>query len=319
MLTTNADRGNVCCLASVNVEYFDEWKDVPEFIGDWADFLDNVLTDFIKRTEGNPHLERFRKGAIDERAIGLGVMGFHSLLQRKSIPFESAIAKGLNNEVFKHIKDAMDAHQDKVNDPCPMSRRTGSRRRNVHTTATAPTMSISTLANVTSSGIEPWLTNAFTKKVKQGAFPIRNKYLRALIDGLDKPTEWKEEQWKHIVNNRGSVQGLEWMSLWDKDVFKTAFEINQQWVIQHAADRVPYITQGQSLNLFVPGGSNVQLISDLHMTAWQKGLKGLYYLRSTAVNMASTEASGRKAIEVPGATRGQTLEDMNQDTCLGCS
>jgi len=317
-LATDADRGNVCCLASVNAEYYDEWKNVPEFIGDWSDFLDNVLTDFLKKTEGNARLERFRIGAIDERAIGLGVMGFHSLLQKRHIPFESAIAKGLNIELFRHISDTSNAHQLMISTPCPLSKRVGSTKRNVHQTAVAPTMSISTLANVTSSGIEPWLTNAFTKKVKQGAFPIKNKYLKTLIGSQGKSTEWEEEQWKSIVANNGSVQHLDWMSDWDKDVFKTAFEIDQNWVILHASDRVQYITQGQSLNLFIPGGSNVQLISDLHMSAWRKGLKGLYYLRSTAVDMASTEANSRKKIDVAGTT-AQTIDEMNQDTCLGCS
>jgi len=317
-LATSPDRGNVCCLTSVNAEYYDEWKTIPEFIGDWADFLDNVLTDFLKKTEGNTNLERFRKGAIDERAIGLGVMGFHSLLQKRNIPFESAIAKGLNIELFKYIAETSDMHQLAIGQPCPLAVRTGSVRRNVHQTAVAPTMSISTLANVTSSGIEPWLTNAFTKKVKQGAFPIRNKYLKQLIINQEKSTEWVETQWKSIVANNGSVQQLDWMTDWDKDVFKTAFEIDQNWVILHASDRVQYITQGQSLNLFIPGGSNVQLISDLHMSAWGKGLKGLYYLRSTAVDMASTEANSRKKIDV-AATTAQTIDEMNQDTCLGCS
>jgi len=313
LLPTSPEKGNVCCLSSVNLEYYDEWKNNKQFIKDIVDFLDNVLQSFIDRTKDNRRFDRFRRGAEDERAIGLGVMGWHSLLQKKHIPFESAVAKGLNIEIFKFINNTIEEHQLELNDPCPMAKRVGSHKRNISTMAVAPTMSIATLANVTSSGIEPWLTNAFTKKVKQGAFAIRNKYLNEIIEAQDKPSVWKEEQWKSIILNDGSVQHLEWMDNWTKDVFKTAFELDQQWLIQHAADRTPFISQGQSLNVFIKGGANTQYINDIHMAAWKKGVKSLYYLRSTAIVMASTESNDRKKIDVT------SIEDMNQDTCLGCA
>jgi ribonucleoside-diphosphate reductase alpha chain len=196
-----------------------------------------------------------------------------------------------------------------------MSQRLRTNKRNIHLTAIAPTMSISSLCNVTSSGIEPWITNAFTKKVKQGSFAIKNKYLDNVISdyyiknqyNLPSPMSlWTEEQWSSIKKNNGSVQHLEWMDEYTKSVFKTAFEIDQRWIIELASDRQPFIDQAQSINLFIPGGSHVQLISDLHILAWKKRIKSLYYLRSTAVNRASTASNDRKQIEV------------EPDECLAC-
>ena len=321
MLTTDKDRGNICALASVNAEYYNEWKNIPEFIPDWNDFLDNALQSFLDKTVENKHLQRFRRGAEDERSTGLGVMGFHSLLQKKNIPFESSIAKSLNIELFKHIKDKIDIHQENINTPCPMALRTGSRKRNIHSTSIAPTMSISTLVNVASSGIEPWLSNSFTKKVKQGAFPIRNKYLNIIIEEQSKrqhsQVSWSIDQWKSIKENNGSVQHLDWMSEWNKDVFKTAFELDQKWLLQHAADRTPFISQGQSLNIFIPGDSEAQYISDIHILAWRLGIKSLYYLRSTAVNMASTSSNERQKINTQSDK--DLFDEFNKDSCLGCS
>ena len=325
-LRTDDDHSGVCCLASINLEYWDEYQEnFDQFIADCTDYLDNVLQDFIDKTEGLAGFERARAGAIDERSIGLGVMGFHSLLQSRMIPWESAMAKGLNLNIFKKIKRSADIHNVEVDSPCPMAERVGTNRRNIHITAIAPTMSISSLSNVTSSGIEPLVANAFTKKVKQGSFPIRNKYLAKIMEAywdVEKFNydyealigyDWIAEQWTSIKKANGSVQHLEWLSDSNKEVFKTAFEINQRWVIEFAGDRQPEIDQAQSVNIFVPGGSNVQYISDLHILAWRKGVKSLYYLRSLAINRASTDNTTRKVIEEV------TMEELTSDSCIGCA
>jgi ribonucleoside-diphosphate reductase alpha chain len=310
VLRTDEKHSGVCCLGSINLEYWEEYQNCfDQFIADCTDYLDNILQDFIDRTEGLPGFERARAGAIDERSIGLGVMGFHSLLQSKMIPWESPMAKGLNLRVFKQIKDSADLH-NRVSDyfACPMSLRSseGTYKRNTHITAIAPTMSISSLCGVTSSGVEPWVTNAFTKKVSQGSFAVVNKYLDSIImtHGYGLVTgneiwkaEWIKEQWASIKKNNGSVQHLDWMDENTKAVFKTAFEIDQRWIIEFAGDRQPFIDQSQSINLFILGNSHVQYISDLHILAWKRKLKSLYYLRSSAVNTASTTSTERKQIE----------------------
>lgn len=317
-LYTAPDYTAVCCLASVNDEYWDEWKVDEKFLPDCVDFLDNVLTDFINRTEHMEGFENSRRSAINERSVALGQMGWHSLLQSKLIPWESPMAKGLNIQIAKHIREAVDAHQATLSKDslCPLSKKSGTHRRNVHTLGIAPTMSISTLCNLTSSGIEPNLTNAYTKKVKQGSFAVTNKYLAKVIiansthySGCTNPDPdaWITEQWASIKKNNGSVQHLDWMTQDIKDVFKTAFEIDQRWVVEFAGDRQEFIDQAQSVNLFVPGGSSAQYISDLHILAWKSKLKSLYYLRSTAINRASTASNERKTI------------DIQPDECLSCT
>ena len=331
-LRTDNDHSGVCCLGSVNLEYYDEWKDNELFIADCCDFLDNVLQDFIDRTEGLPGFERARAGAIDERSIGLGVMGFHSYLQSKMIPWETPMAKSLNTQIFTHIKTKADYHNENCGTICPMSERMEEGalfKRNIHVTAIAPTMSISSLCNVTSSGVEPWVANAFTKKVNQGSFPITNKYLaKVILDYADSQYQarmigdiditeangWIQAQWASIKKHNGSVQHLDWMDDWTKLVFKTAFEIDQKWVVEFAGDRQPMIDQAQSINLFIPGDSHVQYISDLHILAWKKKVKSLYYLRSNAVNRASTESNERKQIQV----KETTMDELTSDSCIGC-
>ena len=331
-LRTDDEHSGVCCLGSVNAEYYDEWKDHPTFIEDCTDFLDNVLQSFIDiaKTYTEPlkkiAFARVIKGAEDERSIGLGVMGFHSYLQKKNIPWETPMAKAFNIELFTNIQSKADAHNTAVNSPCPMAVRTGSKKRNIHITAVAPTMTISSLCDITSSGIEPWITNAFTKDVNQGSFAITNKYLHRVIEKFANSAEgevvgmkthtnkhdWIDAQWTSIKKNNGSVQHLDWMDDWTKDVFKTAFEIDQKWVIELAGDRATLIDQAQSLNLFIVGGSKVQMIGDLHILAWKKGVKSLYYFRSMALDRASTSSTDRKAIQ-------KTEEvDMMSDTCIGC-
>ena len=327
-LRTDETHNGVCCLGSINLEFWDEYQvdDIFDlFIADVTDYLDNILQSFIDLTgELTDPLEkmgyeRARNGAIDERSIGLGVMGLHSLFQSKMIPWESPMAKGLNLKIFKRIKESADKHNNVTVDlACPMSLRSsedGQYKRNIHVTAIAPTMSISSLCNVASSGVEPWVTNAFTKKVQQGSFAITNKFLDAYIHEkcheLMHHITWIDEQWASIKKHDGSVQHLDWMPQEIKDVFKTAFEIDQKWVIELAGDRQPFVDQAQSINLFIPGNSHVQYIADLHVLAWKKKLKSLYYLRSSAVNKASTASNDRKVI--------QTQEDLMSDACVGCT
>lgn len=317
-LRTDDNYSGVCCLGSINLEYWDEYQDCfDQFIADCSDYLDNVLQDFIDKTEGFVGFERARAGAMDSRDLGLGVMGFHSLLQSKMIPFESPMAKGLNLKIFRQIKESADRHNELgTNRMSYLATRHNSLKRNIHITAIAPTMSISSLCGVTSSGIEPWITNAFTKKIKQGSFAIKNKYLDKYL--LEKAkeysnsTEWLQEQWDSIKKNNGSVQHLSWMSQDIKDVFKTAFEISQLYILHLAGDRQKFIDQAQSLNLFVEAGASVQYISDLHILAWKVGIKSLYYMRSTAGVSASTISGERKQINTKEI-------DMMSDTCLGCA
>lgn len=325
-LRTDDQHTGVCCLGSVNLEYYDEWKDDELFLADCSDFLDNILQDFINRTLDKPGFEKSRRSAIDERSIGLGVMGLHSLFQKRNIPWETPMAKGLNREVFNHIKTRCDEHNiSSATTVCHMAQRNGSTKRNIHVTAIAPTMSISNLCNLASGGIEPWVTNAFTKKLKQGSFPVRNKFLAKFISDYAKrhgltavsmdSSDWIAAQWASIMKYNGSVQHLDWMDDWTKDVFKTAFEMDQAWLIEFAGDRAPLIDQGQSLNLFIPGGSHVQTISDIHILAWKRGVKTLYYLRSSAVNRGNTSSNERKHIQ----PQEVSMETLTSDTCIGCA
>jgi ribonucleoside-diphosphate reductase alpha chain len=332
-LHTSPTKTNVCCLASLNLEYWDEYKDIiDQVVADCTDFLDNVLQDFIDRTKDRVGFENARAAAIEERALGLGVMGLHSLLQSNNTPFESPMSKGLNQQIFKAIRESSDRHQEqlvgiefgKEDVQCPLSVQTNTARRNIVTLAVAPTMSISNLCNLASSGVEPWISNAFSKKLKQGTFPIRNKHLDQVIRNyaanLPNDTSYDymntiEQQWESIKKHNGSVQHLDWMDDWTKDVFKTAFEIKQDVIIDLAGDRSEFIDQGQSINLFIPGNSHVQYISDLHILAWKKGLKSLYYLRSTNPSKASTDSKDRKHINI----NTMSIDEMSVDTCPSCT
>lgn len=308
-LRTDETHSGVCCLGSINLEYWDEYStpDIfDQFIADCSDFLDNVLQVFIDKTKDLPGFQRARNGAIDERSIGLGVMGDHSLLQSKLIPIESPMAKALNIKIHKAIAES--AHKHNISSKtsiCPMAQRSGTTKRNIHVTAIAPTMSISNLCNMTSSGIEPWLTNHFVVDLKQGSFTVTNKYLVQYIINYatehDLTETWIYAQWKDISKHQGSVQQLPWMDPYIKSVFKTAYEIDQAWLIERASDRQQYVDQAQSLNLFIPGNSHVNYIADLHILAWKKKVKSLYYLRSTAVNRASAEIKTREAINISDA------------------
>lgn len=286
VLHTAPDYSNVCILSSINLEYYDEFSEdrkvYEQFIEDVHRFLDNVLEGFIRDAGNIKGFEKVVKAAKYERSIGVGTMGLHYLFQKKGIPFDSLSAKYLNIQIFKEVRELLEQSNIKLAEEKganPLSKKHNINRRNTHMLALAPTASISTLCNRTSPGIEPVITNVFTHKIDNGAYIIKNRYLEKLLEEKDKNTE---EVWASILANGGSVQHLDFLTNNEKEVFKTAFEINQQKLIDLAADRQKYIDQNQSLNLFLKPGVNIEYIYDLHMFAWQQGIKGFYYIRSDA-------------------------------------
>jgi len=281
-LATDNERTAVCCLSSVNLEYFDDWKQHPAFIPDIIRMLDNVLTSFIDKAP--PQLYKAKFSAMRERSLGLGAMGFHAYLQKNNIPFESASATGANLKMFSHIKEQAVETTRKLavtKGACPDD--DSCRVRNAHLLAIAPNASSSIICGNTSPSIEPFRANAFNQKTKSGSNLHQNKFLKEVLKQYENDTE---ETWKSIVTNKGSVQHLNFLSEWEKDVFKTAVEINQAWLIDHAAHRQEYICQSQSLNLFFPPDVNKADLHNVHMLAWARNLKTLYYLRSEAISRA---------------------------------
>jgi ribonucleoside-diphosphate reductase alpha chain len=282
-LVTAKDRSAVCCLSSLNLEYFDEWKDTT-IVEDCITFLDNVLQYFIDHA---PHqLKNAIHGARQERSLGLGAMGFHSYLQRKKVSFESVVAKSLNNKIFKLIKEKAVAQSEKLaieRGEYPDGLGTG--RRNAHLLAIAPNSNSSIILD-TSPSIEPWVANAFTHRTRAGTFLTKNKYLDQLLLSKKLSETQYEEVWQSIIIHEGSVQHLDLLTDQEKQIFKTAFEIDQQWIISHAGDRQVHICQGQSTNLFFPSGSSKSYVNACHLQAWKQGLKSVYYLRTTAGTQA---------------------------------
>lgn len=304
-LATDERRTAVCCLSSVNLERYDEWKHDENFVGRWVRFLDNVLDFFITHAPAEMH--RAAYSAMRERAIGLGAMGFHSLLQSKMIPWESPMAVGLNHTVFNHIKDKAEEASYALaieRGEAPDMRGTG--RRNSHLLAVAPNANSGLICG-TSPSIEPMRSNAFTQRTRAGAHLVKNPLLASLLKTLGKDTD---EVWQSIILNKGSVQHLEFLGDWEKEVFKTGPELDQRWVVQHAADRQKYICQGQSVNLYFPFGADRKYVNEVHLMAYQKGLKGLYYLRTDA-GFTGDKVSVK-------ATRA-ALKDFNaEEECLAC-
>jgi len=281
-LPTAEDRTAVCCLSSVNLETYDEWKNDKLFISDIVRFLDNVLTNFIENAP--EHVFRAKFSATQERSIGLGAMGFHAYLQKCGIPFESALAKAKNLSIFKYIKSEAIAESKRLavkRGEAPDMEGTG--MRNAHLLAIAPNASSSIICGTTSPSIEPYRANAYVQKTMSGSFLVKNKHLEKLLEtkGIN-----NDKTWTSILANRGSVLHIKDLSDYEKDIFKTSIEINQQWIIEHAADRQEFICQGQSLNVFVPADVNIKELHDIHMLAWKKKLKTLYYCRSEAIKRA---------------------------------
>jgi ribonucleoside-diphosphate reductase alpha chain len=304
------ERTAVCCLSSVNAETFLEWRDHPTFIEDVMRFLDNVLEDFIVRAP--PEMKHAVYAARRERSVGLGLMGFHTFLQAQNVPFESAMAKSWNMRLFKTLRRQCDAASRKLaaeRGPCPDAAERGVMERFSHKLAIAPTASISIICGGTSAGIEPIPANIYSHKTLSGTFAVKNPYLERL---LDEKGQNNVETWDTILQNEGSVQHLDFLSQDEKDVYKTAFEIDQRWVVELAADRTPDICQSQSVNLFLPGDVDKWDLHMLHWQAWERGCKSLYYLRSKSVQRAS-HAGGEELAAIVHA-EGKT----DYEECLAC-
>jgi len=312
------DRTAVCCLSSLNCETFEEWQDHPTFIEDIMRFLDNVLTDFIAKAPDS--MKRAKYAAMRERSVGLGVMGFHSFLQGKMIPMESVMAKVWNRKMFQHIKRQADDASIKLaheRGPCPDAADYGIMERFSNKMAIAPTASISIICGGASPGIEPNAANAYTHKTLSGSFAVKNPHFEKLLQtkGLD-----NEDIWSSIYTNEGSVQHLDFLSQDEKDVFKTAFELDQRWLIEHAADRTPFICQAQSLNVFLPANVHKRDLHMIHFEAWKKGVKSLYYCRSKSIQRAESGASWQRAKDSALQPQQMTLseEPKKYEECLAC-
>src|SRR5665213_3264520 len=277
-------RTAVCCLSSLNLETWFEWKDHPLFIEDVMRFLDNVLQDFIDRApEG---MERAKYAAMRERSVGLGVMGFHSFLQSQNVPFESVIAQVWNKRMFAHIRGQADSASRMLAEergPCPDAAEYGVMERFSHKMAIAPTASISIIAGNSSPGIEPIAANVFLQKTLSGSFSVRNRHLQILLaeKGQD-----NDEVWSSITLTKGSVQHLDFLTEQEKAVYKTAFELDQRWIVEHAADRAAFICQSQSVNVFLPANVSKRDLHQIHFMAWKRGVKSLYYCRSLSIQRA---------------------------------
>ena len=305
-LATTEDRTAVCCLSSVNLEEYNEWSNDPNFIPDLVRMLDNVLEHFIKKAP--TELWKAAFSAEQERSIGLGAMGFHAYLQRQNIPFESPMAKGRNLSMFRHIKEeAEKATRQLAKERGEAPDAVGTGVRNCHLLAIAPNASSSIICGNTSPSIEPYRANAFSQKTKSGTSLQKNEYLESILQDINQDTD---EVWKSIVTKGGSIQHLDFLDEWTKDVFKTAVEIDQRWVIELAADRQKFICQSQSLNVFFPSNVSKQELHAIHMQAWKGKVKTLYYLRSEAYKRAETISD-----EV---LRQRIFESIDETACLAC-
>jgi len=305
------DRTAVCCLSSLNIETWDQWNEVPGFVEDVLRMLDNVLTDFIDTAPDS--MARAKYSAMRERSVGLGVMGFHSFLQSKGIPMESAMAKSWNLRLFKKIRREADAASyilAEERGACPDAQERGMKARFSHKIAIAPTASISIICGGTSACVEPIPANVYTHKTLSGAFSVRNPYLQELLASKGKDTP---ETWASIVEQEGSVQHLDCLSDDEKSVYRTAFEIDQRWVIELAADRTPFICQSQSLNLYLPADIDKWDLHMLHWTAWERGIKSLYYCRSKSISRAGFAGQ----LEKKGAKAAQ-VSKTDYEECLAC-
>lgn len=322
-LPTSEDRTAVCCLSSLNLETYDQWKDNKEFIEDVMRFLDNVIQDFIDKAP--PEMSKAVYSATRERSVGLGVMGFHSYLQSKGIPFESALAKSFNLRVFRGIHSAVELADTVLAEergPCPDAKHANEFRRFSNKTAIAPTASISIICGGTSACIEPIPANIFSHKTLSGSFVVKNKYLDEIIKEhfFLQGHQWGDEVslgdncWNSILEKGGSVQHLDWMPQDKKDVFKTAFEIDQRWLLEFAADRTPFIDQSQSLNLYIPADTNKWDLFMLHYKAWESGVKSLYYLRSKSLARAGF-AGG---VEADNILDAPVVAVTDYEECLSC-
>ncbi len=306
------DRTAVCCLSSLNLETYDEWKNEPDFINDVMRFLDNVLTDFINRAPNS--FKDAKYAAMRERSVGLGVMGFHSFLQKNSIPLESVMSKSWNNKIFKHIQNKVDEASRTLSEEkgsCPDAEEYGVKERFSNKTAIAPTASISIICGGASPGVEPIAANSYTHKTLSGSYNVRNRYLTKVLEKYGKNDE---ETWSGITTNQGSVEHLDFLTKNEKDVFKTAFELDQRWIVELGADRTPYISQAQSINIFLPADIHKRDLHQIHFQAWKKGLKSLYYCRSKSIQRAENVNNNLST----NVTKNESNENKDYEECLSC-
>jgi ribonucleoside-diphosphate reductase alpha chain len=309
-------RTAVCCLSSLNLETWFEWHKDEQFIEDVMRFLDNVLQDFIDKAPDS--MERAKYAAARERSVGLGVMGFHSFLQDQNIPYESVMAKVWNMRFFKHIRGQADAASVKLaheRGACPDAEEYGIMERFSYKMAIAPTASISIIAGNTSPGIEPIAANVFLQKTLSGSFTVRNRPLQKLLEKYGRDDD---ETWSSITLTKGSVQHLDFLTQHEKDVYKTALELDQRWSIEHAADRAPYICQSQSINLFIPADVNKRDLHQIHYQAWKKGVKSLYYCRSLSIQRADNVSEKAVRPEEHANAPSAPPATTNYEECLAC-
>ncbi len=322
-------RTAVCCLSSLNLETWFEWKDQAQFIPDVMRFLDNVLQSFIDTAPDS--MARAKYSAMRERSVGLGVMGYHSFLQAMNVPFESVVAKVWNTRMFKHIRAQADAASRQLAEergPCPDAAEYGFMERFSNKIAIAPTASISIICGGASPGIEPIAANVYNHKTLSGSFIVRNPYLKKVLAKHDRDDD---DTWTTITVNKGSVQHLDFLSEQEKATFKTAFELDQRWVVEHAADRTPYICQSQSVNLFLPANVHKRDLHQIHMTAWKKGVKSLYYCRSLSIQRADAisekvapqvalgaVAPANDQASLPLVAAAVPVANNNYEECLAC-
>ncbi len=314
-------RTAVCCLSSLNLEKYDQWHDNSDFVLDVMRFLDNVMEDFIVRAPET--MDSAKYSAFRERSVGLGVMGFHSFLQKKGIPFESVMAKVWNKRIFSSIKEQAD-NSSKIlaeeKGSCPDASDYGVKERFSNKIAIAPTASISIICGGSSPGVEPIATNSFNQKTLSGSFNVRNPQLRQVLAKKGKDTE---DVWSSITTQNGSVQHLDFLDESEKSIFKTAFEIDQRYVIELAGDRTSYVCQAQSLNIFLKPDIHKRDLHNIHFSAWKKGIKSLYYLRSMSLQRAEVVTQNKNNVKVPVTgkiNQNEKPQDNTQDyeECLSC-
>ena len=315
ILPTNVDRTAVCCLSSVNLEHYDAWSKDPQFLKDTAEMLDNVLQHFIDNAPAG--VERAKFSATRERSIGVGALGFHAYLQKKNIAFEGALAKSANMRMFKLIRERLNVANLELGTErgeAPDAKGTG--QRFSHVMAIAPNASSSIIMGNTSPSIEPWRANAYRQDTLSGSFLNKNKYLQVVIEEeCSKSNKTPDEIWSSIIANDGSVQHLNFLDAYTKDVFKTAMEIDQRWVIEHAADRQKFIDQAQSLNLFFRPHVNIKYLHAVHFMAWKHGVKTLYYCRSEKVGKADKVSNRIERNIIKEIDLGAIIEG---EECLAC-
>jgi ribonucleoside-diphosphate reductase alpha chain len=316
ILPTNEKRTAVCCLSSLNLEYYDDWKDDKLFLKDVAEMLDNVLQYFIDNAPST--IKRAKYSAMRERSIGIGALGWHAYLQRNNLPWESPMAVGRNKQIFKTIREKLDvANKELGSERGEAPDAVGTGNRFSHLMAIAPNASSSILMGNTSPSIEPYRANAYRQDTLSGSHLNKNRWLDVIIQKVSAEHKegWADDIWSSIIANDGSVQHLDWMDEWTKDVFKTSMEIDQRWVVQHAADRQEYIDQAQSLNVFFRPDSNIKYIHAVHFMAWKQKLKTMYYCRSDKIAKAD-KVSKRIEREIIKEINLHDLAEGNE--CLAC-